>query len=301
MKIAIVGANGYLARNLLQVAQQQGEYEITTYDRAAAQVDGYSKFQQVDILDPQSVRNIDLNVAAVFMMVGRTGTADGFTDYNEFIDANERALLNLLAEYRRQHSTARIIFPSTRLVYEGRFAPLDETAPKQFKTVYAIGKYAGEQYLQQFARAYGVRYTILRLCIPFGTLVPGASSYGTAEFMLSKARAGAAITLYGDGKLRRTFTYIKDVCDIMLRAAVEPACEDGIFNIGGLTYSLLEVAQIVAGNYGVGVEFVDWPPMALLLESGDTVFDDSRLTGAIGSTEFTTLPQWVTGSSPSRS
>ena len=54
---------------------------------------------------------------------------------------------------------------------------------------------------------YGIPYTVFRICLPYGTLVPEASSYGTAEFFMKKATAGENITLYGDGKQRRTITY----------------------------------------------------------------------------------------------
>ena len=77
--------------------------------------------------------------------MGKTGTITGFGNYEEFIDINEKALLNILNEYRNQHSSAKIIYPSTRLVYRGDDMPLKEDAVKEFKTIYAINKYACEQ------------------------------------------------------------------------------------------------------------------------------------------------------------
>jgi len=294
MKIAIVGANGYLGRNLLHDAVAKG-HQVTAYDQSNHQVDGYVNYHQIDLLDPISLSNLDFNVDAIYLMAGRTGTAEGFDNYQEFIDGNEKSLLNLLTAYRQQNATAKIVFPSTRLVYQGSTESLAEDAPKQFKTIYAINKFACEQYLEQFGGLFGVNFCVLRLGIPFGTVVPGASSYGTLEFMLSKAKSGSDITLYGDGFLRRTFTYVSDVTDQFLRAGMPGVCHNQIYNVGGLAYSLKEVAELIAPLYGVGVKHIAWPPLALALESGDTVFDDTRLTKEIGNTDFTTIPEWLGG------
>jgi len=295
MKIAILGSNGYLGRNLLHAAVSQG-HEVMAYDRSETQADNFQNYQQIDMSEASSMSSLDLDADAVYMLVGRTGTSDGFNKYEEFIASNEISLLNLLSEYRRQNSKAKIVFPSTRLVYRGRPEALKEDDPKEFKTIYAVGKYSGEQYLSQYHNLFGINYCILRLCIPFGTEIPEASSYGTLEFMLSKAKAGQPITLYGDGSLRRTFTHIADVTDIFLTAGSHAVCQNDVFNIGGNTYSLLEVANLIADQYGVEVQHVEWPPVALALESGDTVFDDARLAAEIGPINYQTVEIWLKAS-----
>ena len=292
MRIAIVGANGYLARNLLRVAVGAG-HEVLAYDLAGEHADGHPSYMQADLTDRSQAGLVDLSVDAVYMMAGKTGTSAGFDDYGQFVAGNELTLLNLLDAMRASSSRARLIFPSTRLVYRGRPEPLEEGAPKEAKTVYAANKLACEAYLEQWARAFGIDYTVLRICVPFGTLVPGAASYGTAEFMLTRAKAGQPITLFGDGSLRRTFTHAADICEALLRAGKARECAGGTYNVGGHAYSLLQVAKAIASLLGVGIEHVPWPEMALALETGDTVFDDSRLAQAIGSIEYGTLESWL--------
>lgn len=293
-KVTVLGANGYIARNLIYVLKRDHpDYELFLYGREERYVDGEGNYTIVDMKDKESTKKINLNVDIVYMLVGRTGSANGFDEYDSFIDTNERTLLNLLAEYRRQGSKARIIYPSTRLVYKGKPSPQKEDAEKEFKTVYAINKYACEQYLEQFHRVYGVQYTILRVCIPYGTLIPEASSYGTAEFMLAKATKGENISLYGDGSVRRTLTYMEDLCVTMIEAALSDECADDVFNVGGEDYSLKEMAELIARKNGVGVDFVSWPDVALKIESGDTVFDSAKLSGVIGNTTKSLFAEWI--------
>jgi UDP-glucose 4-epimerase len=293
-KVAVLGANGYIARNLIYVLKRDyPDFELALYGREKQFVDGEGNYCVIDMTDAESVKSIDLDVDIVFMFVGRTGSANGFDEYDSFIDINERTLLNLLSEYRRQRSKARIIYPSTRLVYKGKTGAQKEDAEKEFKTVYAINKFACEQFLEQFHRVYDVQYTILRVCIPYGTLIPEASSYGTAEFMLAKATKGENISLYGDGSVRRTLTYMDDLCVTMIKAAVSESCANDVFNVGGEDYSLKEMAEQIAQKYGVGVDYVPWPDVALKIESGDTVFDSSKLDSLIGSYTNSRFTDWV--------
>lgn len=282
-KVAVIGANSYIARNVIhQIMERYPGVSLALYDYSDAQADGLDNYKKVSILDRESLKGIDFGCDVIYLFAGKTGSANGFDDYDSFLDINERALLNILSEYRAQGSSAKIVFPSTRLVYKGRPGLLDEDAEKEFKTIYAINKFACENYLKQYNNVFGVQYCIFRICVPYGTLVSGAASYGTAEFMLNKAKRGENITLYGDGNQRRTFTYMEDLVDVLVEGGMSDSCVNDVYNVGGEDLSLREMAEMVAERYGVEVLSVPWPEIALKIESGDTVFDSSKLESIIG-------------------
>lgn len=294
MKVMMLGANSYIARNVIQVLlRNPKKYELSLYDREEEQKDGVAGYQSLDILDAQAVNALDFSCDIVYMFVGRTGSVQGFEEYDNFIDVNERALLNVLNACREQKSRAKIIFPSTRLVYKGKAGKLKEDAEKEFKTVYAANKYSCEQYLKMYENVYGISYRIFRICIPYGTMIPGAKSYGTAESFLSKAEKGEDISLYGDGSQRRTLTYMEDLCNALIQGAESEALTNDVYNIGGEDYSLDEMAKLIAKYYNVSVTYVEWPETALKIESGDTVFDSKKLDEAAGICYPMRFEEWV--------
>lgn len=277
-KVIIIGANSYIARNLLYVLKKrEPKCHIDLYDFAEKQIDGEKNYHAINILDKESVTKIDMTCDIIFMFVGKTGSSNGFDIFDTFIDINERSLLNVLNEYRRQNSRAKIIFPSTRLIYKGKRGELKEDAEKAYKTIYAMNKFACEQYLEQYHNVFNIVYCIFRICIPYGTLISNATSYGTAEFMLSKATRGNNITLYGDGEVRRTLTFMGDLCNVLITGAFNEACINDVYNIGGENYSLKEMGELIATKYGVGIDYIEYPEIERKIESGDTVFDDSKL------------------------
>lgn len=281
-KIVVIGANSYIARNCIYfMSKQNRDVHMELYDHANEHADHAENYHQIDILSQESVSKIDLDCDAIYMFVGKTGSANGFDIYDQFIDINQRALLNVLNEYRKQKSKAKIIFPSTRLVYKGSSSVLSEESKKKFRTVYAINKYACEKYIEQYHNVFDVDYCIFRICIPYGSLIPNVSSYGTAEFMLNKARNRENIVLYGDGSVRRTLTYMGDLCWVLTEAAFNDKCVNNTYNIGGEDYSLAEMADLIAKRYHVKVKNIEYPEIALKIESGSTVFDDTKLQKVI--------------------
>ena len=293
-KVAIIGANSYIARNVIYTFEQKyPEAELALYDYSPEHVDHRDNYKQVSILDKETLANVDFDCDIIYIFAGKTGSANGFDEYDAFLDINERALLNILSEYRRQESHAKLIFPSTRLVYKGRPGKLAEDDETEFKTIYAINKFACETYLKQYNHVFGVQYCIFRICVPYGTMITSASSYGTAEFMLKRATNGENISLYGDGSVRRTLTYMQDLCNVLVEGGMSESCLNDVYNVGGEDLSLREMAEMIASKYGVSVDYVPWPEIALKIESGDTVFDSTKLEGIIGNLTTSRFADWI--------
>ncbi len=293
-KICVIGANSYIARNLLVMLNRSPEkFNIMLYDNAERQIDNQKNYFKLDVLSYESVLNTDFDCDVIFVFAGKTGTLNGFNDFETFIKVNEIGLLNILKAYVEKKSKAKIIFPSTRLVYRGNDNPLDEDSPKEFKTVYAINKYSCEQYLQQYKAMFGISYCIFRICIPYGNLLNDSQSYGTLKYMLDNAENGKDIILYGNGNLKRTFTYIEDLCRIMILGSFSEKCVNDVFNIGGETLSLNEAAEMIAEKYNVNIKHAEWPNDALCVETGHTIFDDKKLKSKIEFYYSGSLKNWL--------
>lgn len=294
VKNVVIGANSYLARNFIfKLVNYYNNSEFKLYGKDDIQIDGFGNYTKVDILNKEDVKHINLDCKYIYMFVGKTGSADGFINYIDSININQIALLNLLDQYVKQKSNAKIIFLSSRLLYDDYKGKQNEKFNSNLKTIYAVNKYACEQYLKIYNRVFNVKYIVLRVCIPYGTLIEGASSYGTCDFMIKKASNKENITLYGDGSQRRTFTYIGDVADIIYNSAINDKCINDIYNIGGEDLSLYEVAILIAQKFGVNIECVKFPDIESKIESGDTVFDSSKLDSIIGDLHNIKFKNWI--------
>lgn len=293
MRAAIIGANGYIARNMLAVNRVSKYAETVPSGHRPEHVDGATGYRMADLSRRADAERAIEDCDVIFFFAGKTGTIQGFDAPDEFLDTNERLLLHLLDAYRSVGSKAKIVFPSTRLVYRGSDDPLREEAQKEFLTPYAMQKYACEQYLEMYRRQYGVRYCVLRICVPYGTLVHPLSSYGTLDFFLRQARETGRITIYGDGSQRRTVTYIGDLCHMIWQAGLDDRCINDVYNVGGENMSLRELAEQVAKAISADVVEVPWPEAIRKIESGSTVFDADKLNGILHYRENMTVERWI--------
>jgi UDP-glucose 4-epimerase len=289
-KTAIVfGANGYLGRHIAYFLKQNNIDFIPT-GSANKSIDNYASYQQIDITNKTELQQLDFKVDYIFAFAGLTGTGKSKEEIERFTAVNEQGLSNLINCCDGLEGV-QIVFPSTRLVYKGvENTPLTEAAEKEAKTVYAKNKLVCEQLLKDA----NVDATIFRICVPYGNLIDEIYSYGTIGFFISKAIKGENITIYGDGSLKRTFTHVRDISHCILNALKDTSSKNEVYNIGSTdNLSLLDVATLVAEKYRVKVEFVDWPEAALKIESGDTIFDGSKLNQLLNYKPEESLSKWV--------
>lgn len=292
-KVAIIGANSYIGRNFIHYLKDKENYLLKLYDYQDSHKDGYNDYIQVNLLQDH-LNVIDFSSDVIFLFTGKTGTMNSFEDHSSFIDVNEKGLLNLLKAYKHSGSKAKIVFPSTRLVYKGKKDSLiKEDDDKEFKTIYAMNKYSCEQYLKMYHDVFNINYLILRISVPYGSLIPGLSSYGTMDIFTSQAKEKGVIRIYGDGSQKRTFIYIKDLCSA-LEEAISDKYLNNVFNIGGAdVISIREVASMIARLFNVAIEKIEWPKEALAIESGDTVFDSSKFDSIRGFKYLTKFNEWI--------
>ncbi len=273
MRVAIIGANSYIARNMIVVAKRYPDLKLQLYGHRPEHADGEVGYRRIDVFSEEEMESAIKGCSLVYLFTGKTGTLASFDRPDEFLDINEKSLLTLLNACRKTNEQVKIVFPSTRLVYRGSGDALREEAEKEFLTPYAMQKYSCENYLKMYYQLFGIPYCILRICVPYGSLVGNWNSYGTLAMFEKQARKQGTIFVYGTGSQRRTFTYIEDICRFLLEGGMCEKCAGDIFNIGGETLSVRQAAEIVATYYQVGVEETPWPTSARRIESGDTVFN----------------------------
>jgi UDP-glucose 4-epimerase len=294
-KCSVIGANGYLGRHLTYLLIERG-YEVFAYDVNETRninIPDSVSYNEIDITQKHDISKIRFDVDFLFFFAGITGTKEGFENYEKYIQVNELGVLNVLNEIRALLHKPCVVFPSTRLVYKGSEFPLKEDDEKEAKTIYAVNKLAGEYMLHAYHNAYDIPFLIFRICVPYGNLFDDNFSYGTIGNFLKKARNMENIVLYGDGSLKRTFTHVVSVCNQIIDAASVGNAVNEVFNINGETYSLYEAASIVADRYNVKVDYIAWPEEDMRIESGNTVFDSTKLLKIIANKEEFSFKDWI--------
>ncbi|MGD2104232.1 MAG: GDP-mannose 4,6-dehydratase [Anaerolineae bacterium] len=128
-------------------------------------------------------------------------------------------------------------------------------------------KGAGDQYVRDYARVYGLPTVVLRQSCIYGPRQMGVEDQGWVAWFVIAAVQGKPITIYGDGKQVRDVLFVDDLLDAYDAAVerIETAAGE-VYNIGGgpeHTMSVwAEFQPLLEGLVGrsIPVTYDDWRP-----------------------------------------
>jgi UDP-glucose 4-epimerase len=150
-------------------------------------------------------------------------------------------------EYARATGVKKVVFASSAAVYgDVATLPVGEDAPTRPVSPYGIDKLASEHALDYYAAVHGVLTTALRFFNVYGPRQDPSSPYsGVISIFTDRARAGRALTLFGDGSQTRDFIYVGDVVRAIV-AALGDGANRVVANVGtGGEITVLELARSV--------------------------------------------------------
>lgn len=200
-----------------------------------------------DVRDRYSLAYLVGGKEFIFNLAGQTSHMDSMADPFTDLEINAAAQLSLLEVCRHHAPDAKIVFASTRQIYgRPQYLPVDEKHPIKPVDVNGINKTAGEFYHVLYDEVYGLRSTVLRLTNTFGPRMRIKDARQTfLGVWFRRVLEGQPFEVWG-GEQKRDYSYVDDVVDALLLAAIDPATDGQVYNVGGLEIlSLLDSANFL--------------------------------------------------------
>lgn len=157
--------------------------------------------------------------------------------------------INMLGLAKR--TKARILQASTSEVYgDPAIHPQVESYwgnvnPIGLRACYDEGKRCAETLFFDYHRQHGVEIKVARIFNTYGPRMHPQDGRVVSNFIMQALR-GEDITIYGDGQQTRSFCYVDDLVEALLRLMDSPAEITGPMNLGNPgEFSMLELAEQV--------------------------------------------------------
>ena len=167
--------------------------------------------------------------------------------------------LNLLELSRR--TGARILQASTSEVYgDPEVSPQPETYwgnvnPHGTRACYDEGKRAVETLFMDYRRQFGTDTRIVRIFNTYGPRMAVGDGRVVSNFIVQSLK-GEALTLYGDGAQTRSFCYVSDLVEGIVRALYLGPNPDGPINLGNpREIDMITLAKEITGITGGSLQF----------------------------------------------
>ena len=260
MKILLTGGAGFIGCNWASRLMKLG-HKVTILDnlsRKGSKLNlewlrnqGNFDFISADIRNAEKVNEAARAQDAIYHLAGQVAVTTSVVNPREDFEVNAWGTFNVLEAARLSGSDPIVVYASTNKVYGGmediklreessRYCyeelsyGISETQPLDFHSPYGCSKGAGDQYVRDYARIYGLRTVVFRQSCIYGIRQFGVEDQGwLAHFIIATAKKHP-ITIYGDGKQVRDLLWIDDLLDAYLIALTQPDKIAGnIFNVGG--------------------------------------------------------------------
>ncbi len=150
---------------------------------------------------------------------------------------------------------ADLVLTSTSDVYGNATPPFVEDGelvigpPTTKRWAYAVSKMYDEHVALAMADERDLRVTILRLFNAYGPRNHLSWWGGPVVTFIESLLDGEPMEIHGDGHQTRTFTYVDDTVDGIVRALTRPETRGEVINLGGTeTLTVLELAERIQGE-----------------------------------------------------
>jgi UDP-glucuronate 4-epimerase len=244
MRVLVTGAAGFIGFHVSRLLLARGDtvlgidslndyYDVALKHARLGQLGEGFTFKQVDFSD-----HLALEVALdgeqfdrIVHLGAQAGVRYSIVNPRAYLQANLAGHLNMI-EVARHRQVEHMVYASSSSVYGG-----NDTLPFRVEdrvdhplSLYAATKKADELMSETYAHLYRLPQTGLRFFTVYGPW----GRPDMAMWLFTKAIfEGKPIDVFGEGQMRRDFTYIDDIVEGVVACLDNPPTDDGAVKAGG--------------------------------------------------------------------
>ncbi len=256
MRTVVIGGAGFIGSHLAEYLLDAGDDVTVLDDLSLGRLDNLAAcrahraftFQEGSTLDPTAVGRAISGKDRVFHLataggarrfpdrplLGLRSTIHGTeTVLDACLDAGAELIVVSSGDIYGKNASGRLSEDADRILG----SPLDP------RWAGVSAEAMEEAFAQAYWREHGLKVSMVRL---FDTVGPRRTSRsgGVVRTLVKQALRGDPLTVHGDGRQTRCFSYVGDVVPAIVRVAEQPAARGLAINLGGTRdMSIVELAE----------------------------------------------------------
>jgi UDP-glucose 4-epimerase len=254
----VTGCAGFIGSHVSEELLKMGHHVVGIDDLSGGFLDNNPKgleFKKGSTTDVEFVNELFARYRFNYVFHLAAYAAEGLSHFIKRFNYTNNLIgsVNLINASVNSGTVKCFVFTSSIAVYGPNQVPMSEEAVPQPEDPYGIAKYAVEMDLRESHEMFGLDYVVFRPHNVYGERQNTGDKYrNVIGIFMSQIMHEQPMTIFGDGKQTRAFSYISDVAPILARSVERNECYNQIFNVGAdRPYSVLELAEQVAEVMGV--------------------------------------------------
>jgi CDP-paratose 2-epimerase len=300
MKVIITGGAGFIGCNAAEYYAKRGNNVLIFDDlsrKGSPKNLDYlkSKYSNIDFIkgdirkqkDMQGFYELAKNADLILHLAAQVAVTTSVTNPKDDFERNALGTFNVLEAARKlKEDTGKnpvLVYSSTNKVY-GKMDYLkiseknneyfykdlpqgiDENSPLDFYSPYGCSKGAGDQYVRDYSRIYGLNTVVMRQSCIYGRRQFGVEDQGWVAWFTIANELNLPVTIYGDGKQVRDILFVDDLVEAYELARKNISKTKGqVYNVGGGPLNRLSLLNLVSkleklSGKKINPKFSDWRP-----------------------------------------
>lgn len=251
-KFLVTGGAGFIGSNIVDELLKRG-HKVKVVDNFVTgkrenleSVLDRIELVEGDIRDLELMKKITRGIEYVLHQAAFRSVPKSVDNPTSTNDVNVAGTLNVLIA-AKEAGVKRLVYASSSSCYgdTDKFPETEDALPMPISP-YAVSKLTGEHYCRTFSRTYGLQTVSLRYFNVFGPRQNPESKYSTVvpAFIFRMINDESPL-IDGDGKQTRDFTFVSNVVEANISAALLKKDTGGeVFNVAcGESYSVLDIVD----------------------------------------------------------
>jgi UDP-glucose 4-epimerase len=260
MNILITGVAGLIGSNLADwIIKNHPEHRVIGIDDLSG---GYIEnvnddviFHKFDLIDGEKLQQVFVSEKPDLVYHMAAYAAEGLSPFMRTFNYKNNLLSTAhIINNCINYNIDRLVFTSTMAVYGHGTPPFSETDLPDPIDPYGVAKYACEMDLKIAGDQHGLDWCVIRPHNVYGKKQNIWDKYrNVLGIWMYQHMMGQPMTIFGDGKQQRAFSYIDDTLEPLYRAGIQENCSKQIINVGGMKhYSINEANETLREVIGYG-------------------------------------------------
>ena len=269
MRLLVTGGAGFLGSHLCERLLKGGNEVICLdnfYSGKRANILHLRDYQNFEIIRHDIVEPILLEVDQIYHLACPASPVHYQSNPVKTVKTSVMGTINMLGMAKRVH--ARILLTSTSEVYgDPEVHPQTEdywghVNPHGERSCYDEGKRVAECLMMNYHRQNKVDVKIVRIFNTYGPRMAINDGRVVSNFCVAALR-GEPLELYGDGSATRSFAYVDDMIEALVRMMNTPAGFTGPVNVGNPDeFTVEQLAKLTIELTGSSSKIVRKPTRA---------------------------------------
>jgi len=254
-KVIVTGGAGFIGSHIVELLVEKGFKVIVIDNFETGRLDNLSKVKKKitivkqNISKYQKIEKFFKDCHYVFHLAALADIVPSIENPEKYYETNVTGTLNILRASKK-FGIKKVLYAASASCYGVvKKFPTDEKNKIMTEYPYALTKNLGEQLMVHWSKVFKLSTISLRLFNVYGLRSRTTGAYGAmfGVFLAQKIN-NKPLTVVGDGKQSRDFTYVTDVANAFYLASRSKIFHD-IFNVGtGKPTSVNFVANKLGGK-----------------------------------------------------